>query len=63
MKKLGIIGIATESTIDYYRTIIALYRARKAELPLILRDPASNEVPLLNTTRIHCEAAVDRMFS
>jgi aspartate racemase len=33
------------------------------ELPLILRDPAHNGIPLLNTTRIHCEAAVDRMFS
>jgi aspartate racemase len=33
------------------------------ELPLILRDPAQNGIPLLNTTRIHCEAAVDRMFS
>jgi aspartate racemase len=33
------------------------------ELPLILRDPAHNGIPLLNTTRIHCEAAVSRMFS
>jgi len=33
------------------------------ELPLILRDPAHNGIPLLNTTRIHCEAAVERMFS
>jgi aspartate racemase len=33
------------------------------ELPLILRDPAHQGVPLLNTTRIHCEAAVERMFS
>lgn len=33
------------------------------ELPLILRDPAHNGIPLLNTTRIHCEAAVRRMFS
>ena len=32
MKILGIIGgIAPESTIDYYRSIIALYRARKAD--------------------------------
>ena len=32
MKTLGIIGgIAPESTIDYYRTIIALYRARKPD--------------------------------
>jgi len=33
------------------------------ELPLILRDPAYNGIPLLNTTQIHCEAAVERMFS
>jgi aspartate racemase len=33
------------------------------ELPLILRDPAHHGVPLLNTSRIHCEAAVCRMFS
>jgi len=33
------------------------------ELPLILREPAHNGIPLLNTTRIHCEAAVNRMFS
>jgi aspartate racemase len=32
------------------------------ELPLILREPAHNGIPLLNTTRIHCEAAVNRMF-
>jgi len=33
------------------------------ELPLILRDPAHDGIPLLNTTRIHCETAVERMFS
>lgn len=33
------------------------------ELPLVLRDPAHDGIPLLNTTRIHCEAAVERMFS
>lgn len=33
------------------------------ELPLILRDLSHNGIPLLNTTRIHCEAAVERMFS
>jgi aspartate racemase len=32
------------------------------ELPLILRDRSHNGIPLLNTTRIHCEAAVERMF-
>jgi aspartate racemase len=33
------------------------------ELPLILRESAHNGIPFLNTTRIHCEAAVERMFS
>jgi len=33
------------------------------ELPLILREPDHNGIPFLNTTRIHCEAAVDGMFS
>jgi aspartate racemase len=32
------------------------------ELPLILREPSHNGIPFLNTTRIHCEAAVARMF-
>jgi aspartate racemase len=32
------------------------------ELPLILRDAAHNGVPLLDTMRIHAEAAVDNMF-
>ncbi|MGZ5023891.1 MAG: aspartate/glutamate racemase family protein [Chthoniobacterales bacterium] len=33
------------------------------ELPLILRDESHNGIPFLNTTRIHCEAAVERMLS
>jgi aspartate racemase len=33
------------------------------ELPLILTEPSHNGVPFLNTTRIHCEAAVERIFS
>jgi aspartate racemase len=33
------------------------------ELPLIMREPAHNGIPFLNTTRIHAEAAVERMFS
>jgi aspartate racemase len=33
------------------------------ELPLILRDPDHNGIPLLNTTKIHVEAAIDRMLS
>ena len=54
MKTLGIIGgIGPGSTIDYYQTIIEL----------LLRDPSHNGVPFLNTTRIHCEAAVAKMLS
>ncbi len=33
------------------------------ELPLILRDPEHDGIPFLNTTKIHCEAAVDQMLS
>src|SRR6266568_117853 len=33
------------------------------ELPLILRDPEHDGIPFLNTTKIHCEAAVDEMLS
>lgn len=33
------------------------------ELPLILREPEHRGIPFLNTTWIHCEAAVERMFS
>ena len=33
------------------------------ELPLILRDAAHHGIPMLNTTRIHCEAAVEWIFS
>lgn len=33
------------------------------ELPLILRDPAHNRIPFLDTTKIHCEAAVAQMLS
>jgi aspartate racemase len=33
------------------------------ELPLILREPEHNSIPLLDTTRIHCEAAVAEMLS
>ncbi len=33
------------------------------ELPLILRDSDHNEIPFLNTTKIHVEAAVDQMLS
>jgi aspartate racemase len=33
------------------------------ELPLILRDPDHDGIPFLDTTKIHCEAAIDQMFS
>jgi aspartate racemase len=33
------------------------------ELPLILRDSEHNAIPLLDTTEIHCEAAVIEMLS
>jgi aspartate racemase len=33
------------------------------ELPLILRDGEHNGIPLLDTTQIHCEAAVTEMLS
>ena len=33
------------------------------ELPLILRDPIHNGTPFLDTTKIHVEAAVERMLS
>jgi aspartate racemase len=33
------------------------------ELPLILRDPDHNGIPFLDTTKIHCEAAVDEMLA
>ena len=33
------------------------------ELPLILRDPSYNGIPFLDTTKIHVEAAVERMLS
>jgi aspartate racemase len=33
------------------------------ELPLILRDPTHNNIPFLDTTKIHVEAAVAHMLS
>ena len=33
------------------------------ELPLILRDPEHEGIPFLDTTQIHCEAAVTEMLS
>jgi aspartate/glutamate racemase len=33
------------------------------ELPLILRDSEHEGIPFLDTTQIHCEAAVTEMLS
>jgi len=33
------------------------------ELPLILREPSHDGIPLLNTTKIHCQAAIEEMLS
>ena len=33
------------------------------EIPLILRDESHNGVALLDTGKIHCQAAVNEMFS
>jgi len=33
------------------------------ELPLILRDAAGRRIPFLNTTKIHVESAIAKMFS
>jgi aspartate racemase len=33
------------------------------ELPLILREPEHHGIPFLNTTKIHCQAAVTEMLS
>jgi aspartate/glutamate racemase len=33
------------------------------ELPLILRDADHKGIPLLDTTKIHCQAAVAEMLS
>ena len=33
------------------------------ELPLVLRAPDHNGIPFLDTTKIHCEAAIAKMFS
>jgi len=32
------------------------------ELPLILREPSHHGLPLLNTTKIHCQATVEEML-
>lgn len=49
-------GMKTKSDID--GVILA-----GTELPLILRGDFHNGIPFLDTTKIHCEAAVDQMLS
>src|SRR5947208_2076336 len=117
MKTLGIVGgIAPESTIDYYRRIIALYRERTRDgsyppivitsidmkrmldlidagklpevteyllieilrlanagadvgmlasntPPLLFRNEPETEIPLLNTTELHAQRAIDAVFA
>ena len=50
--------------IDRMRTTDAIEGVILAgtELPLILRDPSHNGIPLLDTTKIHVEAAVAEML-
>src|SRR6266481_1696648 len=47
-----------EATCDIDGVILA-----GTELPLILHDPDHNGIPFPDTTKIHCEAAVDEMLS
>jgi aspartate racemase len=58
--RAGLLAIVDrmEAKIDIDGVILA-----GTELPLILRDADHNGIPLLNTTKIHCEAAVDQMLS
>jgi len=44
------------------RTPIEAVILAGTELPLLLREPAHNGVPFLNTTIIHCQAAVSEML-
>jgi|GEM_PF-5989483 len=66
MKTAGIVGgIGPESTIDYYRFLIEGFRQARPEEgnSLILRDGPPSEIPFLDTTRIHVEAALRVMLS
>jgi aspartate/glutamate racemase len=64
-------GIFLPETRAGLLAIVDRIRARSAiegvilagtELPLLLREPAHNSVPFLNTTVIHCQAAVSEML-
>ncbi len=58
--KAGLLAIISrmKQKIDIDGVILA-----GTELPLILREPEHHGIPLLDTTRIHCEAAVAEMLS
>jgi aspartate racemase len=58
--KAGLLAIVSrmKQKIDIDGVILA-----GTELPLILREPEHNGIPLLDTTRIHCEAAIAKMLS
>jgi aspartate racemase len=58
--RAGLLAIVDrmKSNIDIDSVILA-----GTELPLILRGESHNEVALLDTGKIHCQAAVDAMFS
>ncbi len=72
MKPIGVVGgIGPESTIDYYRAMIAAYRERVPDgsYPAIIissidahafAGPLMAREPLLDTTVIHAKAAVAR---
>ena len=58
--RAGLLGI-----VDRLRTVSDIDGVILAgtELPLILRDEEHNGIPFLDTTKIHCEAAVTEMLS
>ena len=59
-KILGIIGgTGPESTVEYYRLLIASYRNVKQDGR---KDEYHAGIPLLNTAKIHVEQAVKRMM-
>ena len=65
-------GIFLPETRDRLMQIIARLKEREhidgvilggTELPLLLRDAAGQQIPFLDTTRIHVKAAVSEMLS
>ncbi len=53
MKTIGILGgMSAASTQIYYRTLCALTQERFGGL-------TNTDLPLFDTTRLHCEAALD----